>query len=60
MKRRAASGGHRGLGQAVTGCGDTIDYLVEVVFSYRTLTESHKVAALDATSKIRQVERFAR
>jgi NAD(P) transhydrogenase len=47
------------IGQAVMGCGGTIDYLVDAVFNYPTLAESYKVAALDATNKIRQVERFA-
>jgi NAD(P) transhydrogenase len=28
------------------------------VFNYPTLAESYKVAALDATNKMRQVERF--
>jgi NAD(P) transhydrogenase len=47
------------IGQAVMGCGGTIDYLVDAVFNYPTLAESYKVAALDATNKMRQVERFA-
>jgi NAD(P) transhydrogenase len=47
------------IGQAVMGCGGTVDYLVDAVFNYPTLAESYKVAALDATNKIRQVERFA-
>jgi NAD(P) transhydrogenase len=46
------------IGQAVMGCGGTIDYLVNAVFNYPTLAESYKVAALDATNKMRQVERF--
>ena len=40
------------------GCGGTVDYLVDAVFNYPTLAESYKVAALDATNKMRQVERF--
>ena len=48
------------IGQAVMGCGGTIDYLVDAVFNYPTLAESYKVAALDATNKMRQIERFAR
>ena len=48
------------IGQAVMGCGGTIDYLVDAVFNYPTLAESYKVAALDATNKMRQVERFSR
>jgi len=47
------------IGQAVMGCGGTIDYLVDAVFNYPTLAESYKVAALDATNKMRQVARFA-
>jgi len=46
------------IGQAVMGCGGTIDYLVDAVFNYPTLAESYKVAALDATNKMRQIERF--
>jgi NAD(P) transhydrogenase len=47
------------IGQAVMGCGGTIDYLVDAVFNYPTLAESYKVAALDATNKIRQIARFS-
>jgi NAD(P) transhydrogenase len=47
------------IGQAVMGCGGTVDYLVEAVFNYPTLAESYKVAALDATNKIRQIARFS-
>jgi NAD(P) transhydrogenase len=43
------------IGQAVMGCGGTIDYLVDTVFNYPTLAESYKVAALDATNKMRQI-----
>jgi NAD(P) transhydrogenase len=32
---------------------------VDAVFYYPTLAESYKVAALDATNKMRQVARFA-
>jgi NAD(P) transhydrogenase len=46
------------IGQAVMGCGGTIDYLVDAVFNYPTLAESYKVAALDAMNKIRQVDRL--
>jgi NAD(P) transhydrogenase len=48
------------IGQAVMGCGGTVDYLVDAVFNYPTLAESYKVAALDATNKMREVERFSR
>ncbi len=47
------------IGQAVMGCGGTIDYLVDAVFNYPTLAESYKVAALDANNKMRQIERFS-
>jgi NAD(P) transhydrogenase len=47
------------IGQAVMGCGGTVDYLVDAVFNYPTLAESYKVAALDATNKMREVERFS-
>jgi NAD(P) transhydrogenase len=47
------------IGQAVMGCGGTVDYLVDAVFNYPTLSEAYKVAALDATNKIRALERFS-
>jgi NAD(P) transhydrogenase len=47
------------IGQAVMGCGGTVDYLVDAVFNYPTLAESYKVAALDATNKMRQVIRWS-
>jgi NAD(P) transhydrogenase len=47
------------IGQAVMGCGGTIDYLVDAVFNYPTLAESYKVAALDATNKMRQIARWS-
>jgi NAD(P) transhydrogenase len=43
------------IGQTVMGCGGTVDYLVDAVFNYPTLAESYKVAALDATNKLREV-----
>ncbi|MEU8716598.1 Si-specific NAD(P)(+) transhydrogenase [Streptomyces sp. NPDC048663] len=46
------------IGQSVMGCGGTVDYLVDAVFNYPTLAESYKVAALDATNKLRQLERL--
>ncbi|MGW5481632.1 Si-specific NAD(P)(+) transhydrogenase [Streptomyces sp. NPDC004008] len=46
------------IGQSVLGCGGTVDYLVNAVFNYPTLAESYKVAALDATNKIRQIDRL--
>ena len=46
------------IGQAVMGCGGTVDYLVDTVFNYPTLSEAYKVAALDATNKLRALGRF--
>jgi NAD(P) transhydrogenase len=46
------------IGQAVMGCGGTLDYLLDAVFNYPTLSEAYKVAALDAVNKIRAVERL--
>jgi NAD(P) transhydrogenase len=46
------------IGQAVMGCGGTVDYLVDTVFNYPTLAESYKVAALDAMNKIRNITRI--
>jgi NAD(P) transhydrogenase len=47
------------IGQAVMGCGGTVDYLVDAVFNYPTLAESYKVAALDTTNKMRAVTRLS-
>ncbi len=44
------------IGQAVMGCGGTVDYLVDAVFNYPTMSEAYKVAALNAVNKIRSVE----
>jgi NAD(P) transhydrogenase len=46
------------IGQAVMGCGGTVDYLVNAVFNYPTLAESYKVAALDAMNKMRAIARL--
>ncbi|GAB3759910.1 Si-specific NAD(P)(+) transhydrogenase [Microlunatus parietis] len=46
------------IGQAIMGCGGTIDYLVDTVLNYPTLSEAYKVAALDATNKMRAVDRL--
>jgi NAD(P) transhydrogenase len=43
------------IGQAVMGCRGTVDYLVDAVFNYPTLSEAYKVAALDATNKLRAI-----
>jgi NAD(P) transhydrogenase len=45
------------IGQAVMGCGGTVDYLVDTVFNYPTLAEAYMVAALDATNKMRTIHR---
>jgi NAD(P) transhydrogenase len=47
------------IGQAIMGCGGTVNYLVDTVFNYPTLSEAYKVAALDVTNKIRAVNMFA-
>ncbi len=47
------------IGQAIMGCGGTVDYLVDTVLNYPTLSEAYKVAALDATNKLRAVARFS-
>jgi NAD(P) transhydrogenase len=46
------------IGQALMGCGGTVDYLVDAVFNYPTLSEAYKVAALDASNKIRNIVRI--
>jgi NAD(P) transhydrogenase len=46
------------IGQAVMGCGGTVDYLVDTVFNYPTLAESYKVAALDVVNKLSAYERL--
>jgi NAD(P) transhydrogenase len=48
------------VGQAVMGCGGTVDYLVDAVFNYPTLAEAYKVAALDVTNKLRAVRALRR
>ncbi|MCO1658376.1 Si-specific NAD(P)(+) transhydrogenase [Pseudonocardia humida] len=47
------------IGQAVMACGGTVDYLVDTVLNYPTLSEAYKVAALDATNKIRALDALA-
>src|SRR5207249_9933959 len=47
------------IGQAVMGCGGTVDYLVDAVFNYPTLSAAYEVAALDAMNKIRQIDRLS-
>jgi NAD(P) transhydrogenase len=48
------------LGQALMAMGTTVDYLVDAVFNFPTLTEAYKVAALDATNKLRTLSRLTR
>jgi Pyridine nucleotide-disulphide oxidoreductase, dimerisation domain len=47
------------VGQAIMRCGGTVDYIVDTVFNYPTLSGAYKVAALDATNKIRALDAFA-
>jgi NAD(P) transhydrogenase len=47
------------IGQAIMACGGTVDYLVDTVLNYPTLSEAYKVAALDATNKIRALDSLA-
>lgn len=46
------------IGQAVMGCGGTVDYLVDAILNYPTFSEAYKVAALDVMNKIRAVRKF--
>jgi NAD(P) transhydrogenase len=41
------------IGQAVLGLGGGLDYFLTTVFNYPTLAECYKVAALDASNKLR-------
>ena len=41
------------IGQAVIGLGGGLDYFLRTVFNYPTLAECYKVAALDASNKLR-------
>ncbi|MGO1948488.1 MAG: Si-specific NAD(P)(+) transhydrogenase [Mycobacteriaceae bacterium] len=45
------------IGQTVMGLDGTVDYLVDTVFNYPTLAEGYKVAALDASNKLRAIAR---
>jgi NAD(P) transhydrogenase len=47
------------IGQAVMGNGGGLDFLVDSVFNYPTFAESYKVAALDATNKLRALARVS-
>jgi NAD(P) transhydrogenase len=46
------------IGQAVMGCGGTVEYLVDAVFNYPTFSEAYKVAALDVMNKLRALKQF--
>ena len=46
------------IGQAVMGCGGTIEYLVDAVINYPTFSEAYKVAALDVMNKVRALSQF--
>ena len=46
------------IGQAVMGCGGSIEYLVDAVFNYPTFSEAYKVAALDVMNKLRALSLF--
>lgn len=41
------------IGQAVMGCGGSVEYLVDAVFNYPTFSEAYKNAALDVMNKMR-------
>ena len=44
------------IGQAVMGCGGTVEYLVDAVFNYPTFSEAYKVAALDVDEQAARAE----
>ena len=48
------------IGQAVMGCGGTVEYLVDAVFNYPTFSEAYKVAALDVMNKLRALRQVKR
>ena len=37
------------------GLGGTVDFFVDTVFNYPTLAEAYKIAALNATNKLREL-----
>lgn len=45
------------IGQAVMAFKGTIDYFVDTVFNYPTLAEGYKIAALDASNRLRAYSR---
>ena len=46
------------IGQAVMGCGGSVEYLVDAIFNYPTFSEAYKVAALDVMNKVRALSQF--
>jgi len=42
------------IGQAVMTLGGTLDYFIETVLNYPTLSEAYKIAALDGFTRIRE------
>ncbi|MEZ0367023.1 Si-specific NAD(P)(+) transhydrogenase [Mycobacterium sp. pUA109] len=46
------------IGQAVMGCGGSVEYLVDAVFNYPTFSEAYKTAALDVMNKMRALNQF--
>ena len=46
------------IGQAVMGCGGSVEYLVDAIFNYPTFSEAYKVAALDVMNKVRALHQF--
>mgnify|MGYP003291393425 CR=1 FL=1 len=46
------------IGQAVMAFGGKLDYFVDTVFNYPTLSEAYKVAALDVMNKLRALNQF--
>ncbi|KEF94995.1 soluble pyridine nucleotide transhydrogenase [Mycobacterium sp. TKK-01-0059] len=46
------------IGQAIMGCGGTVEYLVDAVFNYPTFAEAYKVAALDVMNKLHTLSRL--
>jgi NAD(P) transhydrogenase len=43
------------IGQTAMGLGGTVDFFVDTVFNYPTLAEAYKIAALNATNKLREL-----
>ena len=47
------------IGQMLMVTGGTVDVLVDAIFNYPTLSESYKVAALDAMNRVNAIRRLA-